>query len=320
MAKTENQRKSYALDQSPLYKLRSRRKLAALFDMSVNDLERLAKRSDNYRKFTIGKNSNKPRKVEEPKPRLERLHRRLFNLLVRIDPPAYLHSGIKGKSYITNAREHIGSETLITLDIRNYFPSTLGWHVFDFYHDIMCCSRDVAGVLTTICTCDNHVPTGSCLSQIIAFYAHYRMFEEIYGLTSSRGLTMTCYVDDITVSGKNASQAILYQVRGILKKRGLASHPKKERVFGKNQPKEVTGSIVVQDDLRLPNRKHKKIYEEINQLLRQDDTREKVKMIGVTLGRAIAASQSDIILGRRVAALVQEKNRVVKLVEKSGLD
>lgn len=314
MASILNKHKCYSLDQSPLYKLQSRRKLAELFDLPIKDLEKLANRPDNYRIFTIGKDKAKPRQVEEPKPCLERLHRRLFNLLRRIKPPAYLHSGIKGKSYITNAQEHIGAETLITLDIRKFFPSTMGWHVFEFYHEIMLCSRDVSGLLTRISTCKDHVPTGSCLSQIIAFYAHYRMFEEIYTLTSSLGLTMTCYVDDITISGKNASKHTLYIVRGILKKRGLVSHPKKESVYGRNVPKEVTGSIVANEGLRLPNRKHKKIYDEVDFLMRQSDTENKLASINIVVGRAIAASQSDPSLSRRVEVLVQERNRIAKLL------
>lgn len=312
MANTISQRKSYPLNQSPLYKLNSRRKLADLFGMPVKELERLAKRPDNYRKFTIGKNTDKPRNVEEPKAHLERLHRRLFNLLRRIETPEYLHSGVKGKSYITNAKEHIGSDTLITLDIRQFFPSTLGWHVFEFYHEIMCCSRDVSGLLTTLSTCDNHVPTGSCLSQVIAFYAHYRMFEDMFALTSSRNLKMTCYVDDITISGKNANKALLYQIRGILNNRGLVSHPKKESLFGKDCPKEVTGSIIVNDGLRLPNRKHKKIHEEIDFLLKQEDSNEKLKAINAALGRVVAASQSDSLITRKAVSLVHERNRLVK--------
>ena len=316
MAKTSSKHKTYPLNQSPLYKLQTRRKLAGLFDMSVPELEKLAKRPDNYRIFTIGKNKNKPRQVEEPKPHLERIHRRLFNLLRRIEPPEYLHSGIKGKSYITNAKEHIGSDTLITLDIKKFFPSTLGWHVFEFFHDVMHCSRDVAWLLTKISTCNDHVPTGSCLSQIIAFYAHYKMFEEIHELTSSMNLKLTCYVDDIAISGYGANKSVLFKVRGILKKRDLKSHPKKESIFLSGVAKEITGSIVLDGGLKLPNRKHKQIHEEVNLISALDDTQEKLTLINKTMGRLIAASQSDTDISKQVDTFICEKNRIEKLVGK----
>jgi hypothetical protein len=66
MANTPSKNKSYSLDQSPIYRLRTRRKLANQFNLSVNELEKLAKRQDNYRVFIIGKDKNKPRQVEEP--------------------------------------------------------------------------------------------------------------------------------------------------------------------------------------------------------------------------------------------------------------
>ena len=39
MASTVSKHKSYPLNQSPLYKIQSRRKLAELFNLSVNELE-----------------------------------------------------------------------------------------------------------------------------------------------------------------------------------------------------------------------------------------------------------------------------------------
>lgn len=315
MATVPSKRKTYLLNQSPLYKLKSRRKLAELFGLTLKELESLANRQNNYRVFTIGKAANKPRQIQEPKPRVERLHRRLFNLLKRIESPTYLHSGIKGKSYITNAKEHIGADTLIALDIRKFFPSTLGWHVFEFYNEVMLCSKDVAGILTKISTYDNHIPTGSCLSQILAFYAHYRMFEEMNLYVKSVGLTMTCYVDDIAVSGDNANGSVLYHVRGILKRHGLVSHPRKEKIYRKGFPQEVTGSIVVIDGLRLPNRKHKTIHREIDLLLQQNDSEAKLKLLNVVVGRTVAASQSDSTLSTKMVALAQEKSRIKKILQ-----
>ncbi len=319
MTKAARQFKRYPLHQSPLYKLNSRRKLAELFGLPLIDLERLARRKDNYRVFTIGRASVKSRQVEVPKARLERIHRRIFNLLSRVAPPPYLHSGIKGKSYITNARAHLGSQRLITLDIRSFFPSTLGWHVFEFFHEVMKCSRDVAGLLTTLVTYDNHIPTGSCVSQLMAFYAHCTMFDEIYALANSLGLSMTCYVDDIAISGNRANRSTLYKVRGILKRRGLQSPSRKERVYDPGYPKLVTGSVIYGDELRLPNKKHKRLHEEIKQILSMPDSSEKLRKIIISVGRAVAASQSDTAMEKWVGLLNQEKMRVRKVLSKPPL-
>jgi hypothetical protein len=316
MPSPTNRRKHYPLNQSPFYKLKTRRKLASLFNTMPKKLEKIAKNADKYyRVFPKCDAKGKSRTFEVPKPPLDRIHLRLFKLLKRIEPPSYLHSGVKGRSYITNARMHIGCSRMITLDIYKFYPSTLGWHVFEFFYDVMQCRRDVAWLLTSLCTYNNHVPTGSCISQFIAFFAHYNMFEEIHSIACSIDLTDTCYVDDISISGNKANRSTLYKVRGCLKKRGLRSPTKKEHVYDVGYPKSVTGSIVADDELRLPNRKHKKIHEETERLIQAEDTKEKLKLLETTLGRAIAGSQSDPTLKKRVVTLTQEKKRIESLLD-----
>lgn len=304
----------YLLNQSPLFKLRTRRKLASLFNLQLSELESLARRQDNYRVFTIGKRKNKPRQVETPKPQIERIHRRLFNLLTRIKSPMYLHSGVKGRSYITNAQAHIGNARLVKLDIKKFFPSTKGWHIYEFFHEIMCCSPDVAGLLVKLTTFKDHIPTGSCISQILAFYSHYRMFEEIKSICSDRKLVVTCYVDDITISGNAATDGILFQVRGLIRRRSLESH--KESVYLNRAPRKVTGTIVTDDGLRQPNIKHQQIHLETLSLLEQGDSIEKLEGVCRTLGRAIAGAQADPQLNTRVEVLTQERNRLRNLLDK----
>jgi len=152
MATRKNKRNSYPLNQCPLFKLKSKKKLADILGMSVQEIESLVKREDNYRVFFINKANGKPRKIEEPKPHLERIHRRLFNLLSRIKAPEYLHSGVVNRSYISNAAAHLNADTALTLDIEGFFPSTLGWHVFEFFELVMQCSRDVSGLITRLST------------------------------------------------------------------------------------------------------------------------------------------------------------------------
>lgn len=318
MTKIQSKYRVYKRNQSPLYKLRSRRKLAALFGMTIKELESLAKRDDNYRIFYIGKSKNKPRKIEEPKPHLKRIHHRLFTLLQRIQAPEYLHSGIKGKSYITNAKVHIGSERLLKLDIKEFFPSTRSWHVFDFYCNVMLCSRDVSGLLTKLSTCNGYVPTGSSLSQILAFYAHYNMFEEINALTIDNGLCMTCYVDDITISGSSLNRKLLFKIRGILNHRGLISHPEKEHVYLNTAPREVTGSIVDAVGLRLPNFKHLNIHDDISSLLLSKDNCEKINKVERLIGKVVAAAQADVGMHTKLESLMQEKKRLRRVVGKSA--
>ena len=314
MARQKKTHKRYHVNQSPLYKLKSRKKLADLFNMSLRDLERLVNRQDNYRVFTINKGSGKPRIIENPKPHLERIHQRIFHLLRSIEPPSYLHSGIKGRSYITNANSHLNATRLITLDIKSFYPSTLGWHVFEFYRDVLGCSQDVAGLLTQIVTYNNHIPTGSCLSQIMAFYSHYKMFEEIYAIATAKDLIMTCYVDDIAISGNKANKSTLYLVRGILKKRGLESPVEKEHLYECSDQKHITGSVIDKNSLKLPNKKHLQLHHELTVIVSSENTAEKVKMLEVAIGRSVAANQSDPETKTFTEKFRQELRRTLKVI------
>lgn len=305
--------KTYPLNQSPFYMLQSKAKLFDILGIKQKQLNSLLNRNDNYRKFSKADvKSGKIRHYEVPKKRLEILHHRLFILLSRITPPSYLQSGTKGRSHISNAKMHIGCDELISLDIRNFYPSTRGWHVYDFFHNTLLCSPDVSAILKDIATYNDHVPTGSCLSQKIAFFAHYQMFNKIADLANQFNLTFSCFVDDLNLSGQFASKYHLNQVRIILKNRGLQSNSGKERIYKKGQYKEVTGSIVTKDNLLLPNKKHKDIHEQVKQLTKSEDSELKLQKSISLKGKAVAAAQADQRAIKRVRTLSNEVNRLKK--------
>lgn len=257
--------KRYPLDQSPFYKLGSPSRLAKNFGHSVLQLQRLADHGDeNYLIFTIKRGTPKERDIECPKPRLERIHSRAFTLLQRIQPPDFLHSGTRGRSYISNAQAHINAHPLIKLDIKRFFPSTAAQKLFHCLTTTFQMAPDAAGLLTRLLTVKNHVPTGSCVSQVIAFYANYGMFEEIATLCAARGLTLTVYVDDLTVSGPGADQELIRKIGSIITKHGLAYH--KVRAIGADEPKVVTGVVVTAAGIKVQNRKRRMMHEELLEL------------------------------------------------------
>lgn len=318
MPRSATRVKTYPVSQSPLFKLKSRGKLARLLDCNRRDLEKLANRSDNYTVFTKMSNIRTPRVIEKPRPRLEAIHRKIFNWLRSIEHPPYLHSGVQGRSYITNAKAHVGAARMFTLDIRKFFPSTKGQHVYEFFNAVMLCSPDVSAVLTKLCTVNGHVPTGSCVSQEIAFWAHCRMFDAMYALAQTLGLKMTCYVDDITISGHRANKSSLHTVRSLLVKRSLASHPQKERTYYYRRPGLVTGTIVGAEGLFLPNSKHEQLHEKLDAIQAMGDDQGKLTMIVSAIGMVVAASQLDGRVTPRLRALVQERRRVQRVLSSYG--
>jgi len=247
---------------SPLYGIRSKRRLADVlgWDGSAKDLDRFAQQADNYNCFDHREEGKKPRPVQQPKPKLEALHKRIAKLLLRIIPPEYLHSGLRKRSFVTNAAEHVNGHPAVKLDVRKFYPSTLHSHVCGYFKNQMDCAPDVAGLLASICCVTingvSHLPTGSSLSQILAFYAHKLMFDELHAYVTTRGGVLTVYVDDITASMQLASPGDIRGMGRIITKHGLRWH--KQRFFPGGRPKAITGVIAKSDHLEAPKKQHLK--------------------------------------------------------------
>jgi hypothetical protein len=162
--------------------------------------------------------------------------------------------------------------------------------VFSFFYEVLQCSQDVSYRLTALLTYQNHVPTGSPVSQLIAFYSHYNMFNTIYDLAKNKNLQMTCYVDDITLSGNKANKQTLYQVRRIIMRRSLLSAKEKERIYNVGKARLVTGIIINKQQLKLPNKKHKLIHDTNSEILKDYDENDRLILIKSNIGRINAAN------------------------------
>jgi len=261
--KISTKNKSYGMKDSPFYKLKSKRKLAELLCVSLSDLSILKKDEGNYCIFDQLSKKGKSRKIQKPLDKLDIVHTRIASLLSRISLPAYLHSGKKSCSNVTNAKAHLNHDKMMTTDIKSFFPSTTRVMVFSFFYSVMKTSSDVADLLSHICTCHGQLPTGSRISMPLAYFANSRMFNEIHQLCQKLTVKMTVYVDDLTFSGANVNRLFCAVIGKIINKHGHAVHPTKTKMYGKEQPKLVTGVIVLGDCLKVRNEQHRLMARDI---------------------------------------------------------
>lgn len=255
--KISTKNKSYDFIDSPFYKLKSKLKLAAVLGVAISDLSLLKKDEDNYSIFEQLSKKGKPRKIQKPIDALDIVHTRIASLLSRIALPAYLHSGKKGFSNVSNAKAHLNSEKMMTSDVKAFFPSTSRTMIFSFFLTVMKMSSDVADILSHICTCHGQLPTGSRISMPLAFFANSRMFSEINGLCQKLQVKMTVYVDDLTFSGEKVNRLFCSVIKRIITKHGHVMHPTKTRLYAADMPKLVTGIIVSGNVLKVRNEQHR---------------------------------------------------------------
>lgn len=275
-------KKSYPLQDSVFYKLSSKKRLANLLSSTPQELKSLTG-MDNYRCFTQTKNG-KPRLIQEPLPKLDKIHSRVASLLCRIETIDGLHSGKKGRSNISNALAHIGlGKKVITADIKSFFPTTTRLSVFDFFYNTMQCAPDIADLLSKVLTYDEHVPTGSRVSMPLAYFANKKMFDEIESAANECGATMTIYVDDLTFSGVMLQKSFAGQLEVIAKKYGHKIHPSKTRFYGANEVKLITGTAIKGNEIAPRNKHLKQLRGELSEWL-ESPNKDK-KLTNRVLGR-----------------------------------
>lgn len=282
---SKNTPERYPLHQSPLYRLKGKGQFEKVLGVEWDAVNKLLA-SENYRVWE----NDKGREIQQPIGWLAHVHGRISKLLSRIERPDYLYSQ-KGRSYADNAREHVGKTPLIKTDIHRFYPSTTRQMVYRMFAVDFMCAEDIAHRLADICCYrQEHLPTGSALSGRVAFFAARHMFDDIAELAAREQCLMTAYVDDVTVSGAAATKKFLGEVRRVVSRHGYKTKQKKSKTYAAASAKVVTGAVVVGDELRLPNERHRKIWQ-ARQTLVHCERGEKVRAMRTLRGRLQEARQ-----------------------------
>lgn len=281
--------KRVSLRGSALFKITSPARLAKALCVSPERLSYLLSNADGN--YSVWQHKQTGRTIEEPKELLKVVHARVAWLLGQIETPDYLHSGVKKRSYITNAAQHSAEAGGIKLDVKKFFPSARAAAVCHFFHDVMEYPMDIASRMTTLLTYSGHLPTGGNASCILSFWAYKPMFDEIAALAAANGCRFTLYVDDITMTGQFATRAMQQEARRIIGKYRLRAH--KNKVFAPRQPRIVTGVAVTRRGRELPNRRARAIADMTAQINSAPTAAEKLHMLPKLVGRVSEAVEVD---------------------------
>lgn len=272
--------------------------------MPREKLERLAA-GNQYNVFTL----KSGREVQEPEEALQVLHRKIHRYLSRVETPDYLHSTVRGSSYVSNAAAHRGTPDTAKVDVKKFFPSVPQHKVMHFFRDVMHCSGDVAGLLANIICFNGFLATGSAASPIIAYYAYKPMFDEMNAFAQSKGNALTVYVDDITMSGPNVVWTDLQQMHHIVRQFGLTPH--KSKISKGNKPRMITGVMIDGDKLQLPFARWKKIKSQVKEIRLLRDPNAKEIALNKLVSTLYEASQVDPRC-RRMAEYYHQQLRSLK--------
>lgn len=247
--------KKYPLDQCALYRCRSRKRLFKLLQTSSTKYTELRNAAPLYRTKPKPKKNGGIRTIHAPRGDLKRIQKRINELLMRVEPPSFLMSPVRGRSYIDNADRHRCASSYRLLDVEDFYPRCSANKVAEFFAKVLRCPPDVTAILVWLTTKDGALPQGSPCSSILAYWAYRDMWDEIDRVVRDAGGNLSVYVDDITVSGSVVRGETIHTVKRLLRKHGHRTKDAKEE-SRLNRPVIVTGVVLRKGDLLLPNAQH----------------------------------------------------------------
>lgn len=254
--------KSYSIQDSALYMIKTKNHLARVLLIDVEKLKSIELICTQYNVFSTDGKSSKAREIQNPINFLEIIHNRIASLLCRIKTPDFLHSGKKNHSNISNAKVHLGNSLqVLTVDLEKFFPSTSSVKIYEFFLYGMKCSRNVSKILTQLCTYNDCLPTGSRISMPLAYFSNMLMFQEMELLAKKHQINMTVYVDDITFSGSKVSHFFYKLIKKITLRHKHFINDTKTRFYNQHQSKLITGVILKENSLLIRNKHHKELFE-----------------------------------------------------------
>ncbi len=220
----------------------------------------------HYVCFTAPKKSGGVRTLSAPHAELARCQRWILDqILAKLKTSDPAHGFVKGRSTLTNATPHVGQETVVNLDLKDFFPSISFVRVRGVFRKLGY-SPAAATVLALLCTeaprrvvtyagQKYHVasgpralPQGACTSPALSNLAARGLDARLNGIAGKLGFKYTRYADDLTFSGHGEALQkcgyLLARVRHIARDEGFAVNEMKTRVQRKNVAQTVTGIVV----------------------------------------------------------------------------
>lgn len=221
--------------------------LSSLVGRSPSDLIRIAESAGRYyAPFDVRRRANvgKWRHIDNPNEELKQIQRGLQrHLLQRVPLPEGLHGGIAGHSTLTNAAPHVRQPCIATIDLRNCFPKTSAASIHSALRRHIHLAPDVVHLVTKLTSFQHRLPQGAPTSSMLANLTLIPLCLDLHQLAVDYRLAMTLFVDDLTLSGTLAREAMTPAIR-LIQRHGHAVRNEKIHVMDKGEREEVTGHPV----------------------------------------------------------------------------
>jgi hypothetical protein len=202
---------------------------------------------------------SKPRQIDNPLDDLSWAQKRINRrLLAPICFPEHIFGAVRQRSVLDNAEHHHGASLLVTIDVKQCFPSITNKQVYSIWSDLLGCAPPVAALLTRLTTFERHLPQGAATSPLLANLCIWMIDEPIRQACKQLGVVYSTWIDDLAFSGQRARDLIQIAA-DTLRINGLRISRKKIHIMGPHATKMITGTRLGADGIRAPSEKLSRI-------------------------------------------------------------
>lgn len=232
-----------------------------------------------YKTYSIPKKTGSKRIICQPSKNLKGLQSWiLVNILNKAQVSSSCKGFVKGSSIIDNAKPHIGANTVLTIDLKDFFPTVTSKQVFNIFKTLGY-NNLISTLFTNICTYKGILPQGSPCSPILANLSAWNLDLRIQGYVGKHGISYTRYADDLSFSGLNPSKVvkIIPMIKTIINDENFVINNKKTRVSSSARAKIITGLVINDSSVGVGKKKYKDLRAKIHHLtLPTEQTNQKL--------------------------------------------
>lgn len=206
------------------------------------------------------KNGEGYRRISSPMANLRRVQRAIAKGLSEFyRPPDCVYGFVCKRNVALNALRHARKRTVLTIDLKDFFPSISASRVYGLFFKTMDFPKEVAHSLTNLVCYEGSLPQGAPTSPIISNMICFKMDRALLNFAANNGLTYTRYADDLVFSstsaysarkmvdqGKNAVDGINHFITDTIEANGFEINERKVHVANRGSRQIVNGIIVNQ--------------------------------------------------------------------------
>lgn len=243
--------------------IKNREQLADFLKIKKSSLSYILYKLDpekKYHSFQIPKKNGEMRNIDSPTNMLKDIQKRLSfalntyydNVCKENDIKRNVSTAFeKKKGIYDNARRHVNKKYVVSVDIKNFFPSFNFGRILNYFqkNKYFCLPYNVAVCISQLVCYNGYLPQGAPTSPLISNLIFQIVDSHIIKIAKEYKLTYTRYADDLTFSTNNRDfpnhlDSFIKQLTSQLQKDGFEINPLKTRISYCNSKQKVTGLVV----------------------------------------------------------------------------